>query len=113
MRKVILAGLLSCLVAGQASAAELDQDVALGMASLMICTTFYAEHDMQIEGSIVGQSAMAHRGAGIEDMVMSKETSDALDLYMKNFQAANKEQQVNICDGAIKFARESDFVKAS
>ena len=54
MRKVILAGLLSCLVAGQASAAELDQDVALGMASLMICTTFYAEHDMQIEGSIVG-----------------------------------------------------------
>ena len=56
---------------------------------------------------------MAHRGAGIEDMVMSKETSDALDLYMKNFQAANKQQQVNICDGAIKFARESEFVKAS
>ena len=55
MKKVLLAGLLSCLIAGQASAEQLDQDVALGMASLMICTTFYAEHDMQIEGSIVGQ----------------------------------------------------------
>lgn len=45
MKKVLLAGLLSCLIAGQASAEQLDQDVALGMASLMICTTFYAEHD--------------------------------------------------------------------
>ncbi|MCL1137213.1 hypothetical protein [Shewanella pneumatophori] len=111
MKKLLIAGLLSCAVAGQASAENLDQETALGMASLMICTTFYAEHDMQIEGVIVGQSMMSHKNAGIEDMIMSKETSQALDQYMKNFQAANKEQQIKICDGAIKFARESTFVK--
>ncbi|MGS0675663.1 hypothetical protein [Shewanella sp. 0m-4] len=111
MKKVLIAGLLSCLFAGTASAENLDKDTALGMASLMICTSFYAEHDMQIEGTIVGQSMMAHRNAGIEEMIMSKETSQALDAYMTRFQSANQAQQVVLCDDAIKFARESDFVK--
>lgn len=112
MKKVLIAGLVSCLFAGHAAAENLDKETALGMASLMICTTFYAEHDMQIEGSIVGQSMMAHKNAGIEEMIMSKETSEALDAYMNQFKAANKEQQIKLCDEAMKFARESDFVPA-
>ncbi|ABV87613.1 hypothetical protein [Shewanella pealeana] len=115
MKKVLIAGLVSCLFAGTASAESaknLDKDTALGMASLMICTTFYAEQDMHLEGNIVGQSMMAHKNSGIEEMVMSKETSEALDDYMSIFNAANKEQQVKLCDDAIKFARESDFVEA-
>ena len=111
MKKLLVAGLVSCLFAGTASAENLDTDTAVGMASLMICTSFYAEHDMQIEGQIVGQSMMSHRTAGIEEMIMSKETSQALDAYMTRFQAANKEQQVVLCEDAIKFARESTFVK--
>ncbi|ABZ76561.1 hypothetical protein Shal_2000 [Shewanella halifaxensis HAW-EB4] len=112
MKKVLIAGLVSCLFAGTAAAESLDKDTALGMARLMICTTFYAEQDMQIEGSIVGQSMMAHKNAGIEEMIMSKETSKALDAYMVQFNASSKEQQVKLCDEAIKFARESDFVTA-
>ncbi|GIU15871.1 MULTISPECIES: hypothetical protein [unclassified Shewanella] len=112
MKKVLIAGLVNCLFAGTAVAENLDKDTALGMASLMICTTFYAEQDMQIEGSIVGQSMMMHKDAGIEEMIMSKETSEALDAYMDQFKAANKEQQIKICDQAIKFARESDFITA-
>lgn len=115
MKKLLIAGLLSCAAFGQAhaSAETLDTETAVGMASLMICTTFYAEQDMQIEGVIVGQSMMSHKNAGIEEMIMSKETSQALDEYMKRFQAANKEQQIKICDEAIKFARESTFVKVA
>ncbi|QFU21977.1 hypothetical protein FM038_007295 [Shewanella eurypsychrophilus] len=113
MKKILLAGLMSCLFMGSASAKNLETDVALGMASLMFCTTFYSENDMQIEGAIVGQSMTAHRNAGIEEMVMSKATSDLLDEHMLKYNSANKEQKINLCEHAIKFARESDFVEAN
>ncbi|WP_076412748.1 hypothetical protein [Shewanella sp. UCD-KL12] len=111
MKKVILAGLVSCLFVGSAHAEYLEQDVAIGMASLMICSTFYSENDMLIEGTIVGQSATSHRKAGIEEMMMTVETGENLDKYIAAFQSSSKEQKLKVCNEAIEFARVSDFVK--
>ncbi|WOT06735.1 hypothetical protein [Shewanella youngdeokensis] len=111
MKKVVLAGLVSCLIAGSASAKTLDVDNAIGMASLMICTTYYSENDMQIEGTIVGQSMMNHENAGIKEMKMTETTNKKLTEYMANFKAASKSQKGELCEQAIEFARNSTFVK--
>jgi hypothetical protein len=111
MKKIILASLISCLFAGAAVAKNLEPEAAIGMASLMICTTFYSENDMQIEGTVVGQSMMSYKNAGIEEMTMSKSTNKQLEAYMAKFKAANKEQKAQLCEEAIEFARNSDIEK--
>ncbi|QQX78339.1 hypothetical protein JK628_12065 [Shewanella sp. KX20019] len=110
MKRIVLASLISCIFASSAVAKDLEADAAIGMASLMICTTFYSENDMQIEGTIVGQSMMSHKNAGIEEMTMSKSTNDQLEAYMAKFKAASKEQKALLCNEAIEFARNSDFI---
>ena len=111
MKKIFLAGLVSCLFAGSAMAETLETDDAIGMASLMMCSTFYSENEMVVEGTIVNRSMSAHREAGIDEMIMTPETSANLDLYVAQFQAADKEQSMKLCDAALKYARESHFVK--
>lgn len=113
MKKVLLVGLITSLFLAPASAKNLDTDTALGMASLMFCTTVYSENEMQMEGTIVSQSMKAHQNAGIDAMIMSKETSEQLDEHIAKFQSASTEQQIKLCDQAIQFARESDFVKVN
>jgi hypothetical protein len=115
MNKILLVGLISSLFLASAptSAQSLETDAALGMASLMICTTIYSENDMQIEGAIVSQSMKAHQNAGIEAMIMSKDTSELLDEHIAKFQSATTDKQIKLCDQALQFARESDFVKVN
>ena len=115
MKKILLVGLINCLFLASApvSAENLETDAALGMASLMICTTIYSENKMQIESTIVSQSMKAHRNAGIDDMIMSKDTSNQLDEHMAKFNSASTEEKIKLCDHAIQFARESDFVKVN
>lgn len=117
MKKILLAGLITSFflvsASTSASANNLEKETALGMASLMICTTIYSQNDMQIEGSIVSQSMKAHQDSGIEAMIMSKDTSELLDEHIAKFQSASTDKQIKLCDQALQFARESDFVKVN
>lgn len=111
MKKAVLAGVISCLFIGSATAKYLESEVAIGMASLMMCSTFYSETNMLVEGSVVGQAATEHREAGIDKMMMTAETSDELDRFIKQFDSSNKEQKIKLCAGAMTFAEESNFGK--
>jgi len=111
MKKAILAGVFSCLFIGSATAKYLESEVAIGMASLMMCSTFYSETNMLVEGSAVGQAATKHREAGIDKMMMTAETSAELDRFIKQFDSSTKEQKFELCAGAMKFAEESNFGK--
>ncbi|WP_394202984.1 hypothetical protein [Shewanella waksmanii] len=110
MKKAFYLGLSACLLTGSVAATEyLDADTAVGMASLMVCSTFYSENNMQVEGTIVGSAATAHMKAGIDEMIVSEEVSDKLAAYMDNFKGSSKEQRSQICEQAIEFARNSRF----
>ncbi|WP_299788722.1 hypothetical protein [uncultured Shewanella sp.] len=111
MKKAILAGVIGCLFIGSATAKYLESEVAIGMASLMMCTTFYSETNMLVEGSVVGEAATQHRDAGIDKMMMTAQTSAELDRYIKLFNSSTKEQKFELCTEAMKFAKESNFGK--
>jgi len=111
MKKAILVGVLGCLFIGSATAKYLESEVAVGMASLMMCSTFYSETNMLVEGSVVGQAATEHRDAGIDKMMMTAETSAELGRVIKQFDSSNKEQKLKLCAEAMKFAKESNFGK--
>lgn len=109
MKKTLYLSLLTCVLSTSAVAENLDPDIAVGMAGLMVCSTFYSENNMQVEGTIVGSAATAHMKAGIDQMIVSEQTSERLEAYMDNFKASSKEQRFQICDQAIEFARTSRF----
>ncbi|NKF51916.1 hypothetical protein G3R49_15230 [Shewanella sp. WXL01] len=121
MKKQIIAGLVAGLiVSGLGIAASvqaqpmtqtLDTETAIGIGGLMICDVFYNENEMPIQGAIVKKAVLDHQKAGIEDHIMTQETSNKLEQYFADFRASSEEQKMHLCNQAIEFARNSTFVK--
>ncbi|WP_394132255.1 hypothetical protein [Shewanella maritima] len=105
--------LASCLLSHSALATEteatLETKDAIGIGGLMICDVFFSDHEMPIQGAIVKKAVMDHQAAGVEDMIMTQDTSDELERYLSKFRASDKENKMHLCNQAIEYARNSSF----
>ncbi|KPZ69234.1 MULTISPECIES: hypothetical protein [Shewanella] len=111
MKKLITAAIVSSLFTSPVFAAkQLSTEDAIGMAGLMICDVFYSDIDTKEsaqQAAIIKKLVTEQYKTGIEDMMMTQQTSDELDLYIAQFKASDEPKKVQLCQDAINYTQDS------
>ncbi len=111
MKKLLSAAIVNCLLIGSTYATQqLSTEDAIGMAGLMICDVFYSDIDTKEsaqQAAIIKKLVTEQYKTGIEDMMMTQQTSDELDLYIAQFKASDEPKKVQLCQDAINYTQDS------